>query len=62
MLVALPVLLPLMVLIAVVIRLVSAGPVLFKQERVGYRGGRFLCYKFRTMHAGAGTRESIRGT
>ena len=28
---------------------VSPGPVLFQQERVGYRGSRFMCYKFRTM-------------
>lgn len=53
--VALPLLLPVMVVIAVVIRLVSAGPVLFKQERIGFLGGRFLCYKFRTMHVNADT-------
>lgn len=47
---AFPVLLPLMMLIGLLIRIVSAGPILFKQERVGYLGGRFLCYKFRTMH------------
>jgi putative colanic acid biosynthesis UDP-glucose lipid carrier transferase len=27
----------------------SKGPVFFKQLRKGYRGGAFLCYKFRTM-------------
>ena len=52
---ALPLLLPLMMLIALMIRMVSAGPVLFKQERIGYRGGRFLCYKFRTMFVNADT-------
>lgn len=52
---ALPLLLPLMVLIALIIRMVSAGPLLFKQERVGFRGGRFLCYKFRTMFVNADT-------
>ena len=36
-------------LIGLLIRIVSAGPVLFKQERIGYLGERFLCYKFRTM-------------
>jgi lipopolysaccharide/colanic/teichoic acid biosynthesis glycosyltransferase len=54
-LLALPLLLPLMILIAVVIRMVSAGPVLFKQERVGFLGRRFMCFKFRTMFMGADT-------
>ena len=44
-----------MMLIALIIRMVSAGPVLFKQERIGYLGGRFLCYKFRTMFVNADT-------
>jgi exopolysaccharide production protein ExoY len=47
--VALPLLLPLAMLIGLLIRIFSAGPVLFKQERIGYLGERFLCYKFRTM-------------
>jgi lipopolysaccharide/colanic/teichoic acid biosynthesis glycosyltransferase len=46
---ALPVLLPLMICIALVIRFASAGPVLFKQERIGHLGKRFMCFKFRTM-------------
>jgi lipopolysaccharide/colanic/teichoic acid biosynthesis glycosyltransferase len=50
-----PLLLPLMVFIGVLIRLVSAGPILFKQERIGFQGRRFLCYKFRTMHVNADT-------
>jgi lipopolysaccharide/colanic/teichoic acid biosynthesis glycosyltransferase len=54
-LVALPLLMPLMLVIAVIIRAVSTGPVLFKQERIGYRGKRFMCLKFRTMHCGAET-------
>jgi lipopolysaccharide/colanic/teichoic acid biosynthesis glycosyltransferase len=37
-------------LIALFIKSVSRGPVLFKQERVGYMGKRFYCYKFRTMY------------
>jgi len=48
-------LLPLMVFVALVIRMVSPGPVLFKQERIGYRGKRFMCLKFRTMLVGADT-------
>jgi lipopolysaccharide/colanic/teichoic acid biosynthesis glycosyltransferase len=52
-LLALPLLIPLVTVVAVLIRVVSAGPVLFKQERVGYLGRRFLCFKFRTMFVGA---------
>ena len=58
-LVALPLLLPLVIIIGSIIRAVSAGPILFKQERVGYRGRRFMCLKFRTMYCDAepGTHE-----
>ena len=52
---ALPVLLPVMICIALVIRSVSQGPILFRQERVGYLGKRFMCFKFRTMVAGIET-------
>jgi lipopolysaccharide/colanic/teichoic acid biosynthesis glycosyltransferase len=51
----LPVVLPLAVLIAILIRLVSSGPVLFRQERVGHLGRKFMCFKFRTMFVGAET-------
>jgi len=51
----LPFVLPLAVLVAVLIRMVSPGPVLFRQERVGYLGRKFMCFKFRTMFAGAET-------
>jgi exopolysaccharide production protein ExoY len=54
-LIFLPLLLPLMLLIAVLIRAVSHGPALFKQERVGYMGRRFMCFKFRTMVVNADT-------
>ena len=54
-LMAVPVVLPLAIGIGVVIRMVSTGPILFKQERVGFRGKRFMCLKFRTMHCGAET-------
>jgi lipopolysaccharide/colanic/teichoic acid biosynthesis glycosyltransferase len=52
---ALPLLLPLAMFIGLLIRIVSAGPVLFKQERIGYLGERFLCYKFRTMFVDSDT-------
>ena len=40
---------PLWLVIALAVKLTSPGPVLFKQERVGRRGRRFMVYKFRTM-------------
>ena len=52
-LLALPTLLPLLLVIALLIKLRSAGPILFKQERVGYRGKRFMLLKFRSMTVGA---------
>jgi lipopolysaccharide/colanic/teichoic acid biosynthesis glycosyltransferase len=39
--------------IAILIKSVSPGPLLFRQERVGFRGRRFLLYKFRSMHVNA---------
>jgi lipopolysaccharide/colanic/teichoic acid biosynthesis glycosyltransferase len=51
---ALPLLLPLVLAIALLIKCVSRGPILFKQMRVGYQGRQFLCFKFRTMHVNAG--------
>jgi Undecaprenyl-phosphate glucose phosphotransferase len=41
--------LPVMLAITILIRLASPGPVLFRQEREGYNGGRFMILKFRTM-------------
>lgn len=52
---SLPVLIPLALGIALLIRLVSRGPILFQQERVGWRGNFFMCLKFRTMKCGAET-------
>jgi exopolysaccharide biosynthesis polyprenyl glycosylphosphotransferase len=46
-------LLPLWLLIALLIKLDSRGPVFYTQERVGMDGRLFLLYKFRTMKAGA---------
>ncbi len=44
---------PLLLLIGILIKIDSRGPVLFKQERVGLRGRRFTLYKFRSMYTGA---------
>jgi exopolysaccharide biosynthesis polyprenyl glycosylphosphotransferase len=48
---ALGILSPLWLLIALLIKLDSRGPVFYKQERVGMDGRVFLFYKFRTMRA-----------
>lgn len=45
--------LPLMGVIALAVRLTSSGPILFRQERVGYHGKTFQLLKFRTMVDGA---------
>lgn len=44
-----PLWLPVMILIMIVIKLGSTGPVFYRQERVGHRGRRFMIFKFRTM-------------
>jgi sugar transferase (PEP-CTERM system associated) len=50
--------LPIAALVALIVKLDSRGPILFKQERVGYKGKTFMMYKFRTMRIDA---EAIGG-
>jgi len=50
---AAPVWLPVGALVAAWVKLVSSGPVLFRQERIGHLGARFFCLKFRTMKENA---------
>lgn len=40
---------PVMLVAALLIRLESPGPAIFRQERIGFQGRRFTCYKLRTM-------------
>ena len=47
---------PLMLLIALLIKLESPGPVIFKQERIGEHGRRFQMFKFRSMYIDADRR------
>lgn len=47
---------PLMLLVALAVRLDSAGPVLFAHRRIGRGGQGFACYKFRTMVVNADER------
>ncbi|TVS02360.1 MAG: undecaprenyl-phosphate glucose phosphotransferase [Cyanobium sp. PLM2.Bin73] len=52
---------PLLLLIALAIRLTSPGPVLFLQDRYGLDGRRFRIYKFRTMRVvEAGDQKGLR--
>lgn len=44
---------PLMLTLALAIKLTSRGPVLFTQQRVGLGGRTFFCLKFRTMRTDA---------
>ena len=55
----LPLLLPLMGLIALAIRLDSPGPALFRQARAGENGRIFTMLKFRTMRADAEALRSL---
>lgn len=43
---------PLMLIFSIVL-LFDDGPIIFKQERIGYKGKPFMIYKFRTMHVNA---------
>lgn len=42
-----------MLIVAVIIKLDSKGPIIFKQDRIGYKGKVYKMYKFRSMCVGA---------
>ncbi|HNS30941.1 MAG TPA: sugar transferase [Tenuifilaceae bacterium] len=44
---------PLILVISLIIKITSKGPVLFKQERIGRYGKPFILYKFRSMYINA---------
>ena len=54
---ALLVLAPLLAVVAITVRLTSAGPALFRQERIGRYGRVFVLLKFRTMRVLNGTEK-----
>jgi lipopolysaccharide/colanic/teichoic acid biosynthesis glycosyltransferase len=59
-LLALPIWLPLMILLMLVTRLASPGPIFYRQRRVGFGGRPFLIWKFRTMRVSAETQTHER--
>lgn len=44
---------PILAVITITIRLDSSGPAIYRSQRVGKKGRKFVCYKFRTMVANA---------
>lgn len=55
---------PILLCVALAIKLTSRGPALFKQERYGLHKSRFMIYKFRSMtvtEEGASARQASRG-
>jgi exopolysaccharide biosynthesis polyprenyl glycosylphosphotransferase len=44
---------PLILYSAIYVRLSSPGPIIYRQERAGYKGKKFLIYKFRSMYLDA---------
>ena len=52
---SLPLWLPLMMLVMIVVKIGSPGPVFYRQERVGYRRKLFMIFKFRSMEVDAET-------
>lgn len=46
---------PVMLTLALLIKLTSSGPVIFTQQRLGYQKQPFYIYKFRTMKTSAGS-------
>ena len=55
---AIPLMAPFLLLVALAIRLDSRGPALFVQQRMGYRGEPFRMFKFRTMTDGAAPEDA----
>jgi len=46
---------PVMIMVAIWIKIVSPGPIIYRQERIGHRQKRFTMFKFRSMKVSAAT-------
>lgn len=53
---------PIMILTCVIIKLTSPGPIIFKQERVGFNRKKFTMYKFRSMNVQKKEEEKLEWT
>jgi len=49
---------PVFLVVSILIKLTSKGPVIYRQERCGLNGRKFIFYKFRTMYEDADRRKS----
>ena len=62
-LLALPFVIPVFAVVALVVRFTSPGPILFRQQRMGKLGQRFTILKFRTMlHIEGGSHRAVATT
>lgn len=57
--IGLAILSPFILLLALLVKVDSPGPAIFKQTRIGYRGKRMTLYKFRTMVLEAEAQDSV---
>jgi lipopolysaccharide/colanic/teichoic acid biosynthesis glycosyltransferase len=48
---------PLFILVTLLVKFTSRGPIIFRQRRIGFRCNQFDMYKFRTMYDGAHLKE-----
>lgn len=60
--IALIVLIPVIVVTAIIIKLTSKGPLIYKQRRVGMNRRSFYMYKFRSMNVDESFKENIKGS
>jgi exopolysaccharide biosynthesis polyprenyl glycosylphosphotransferase len=49
---------PLLLIVAILVKITSPGPIFFMQKRIGLNGRRFILYKFRSMYKGAHKKQS----